>query len=117
MALVDTGADGCVFPASLATLLGIDLKAVKPRKVCGVGGKCKAYPHTCDVHILNATKKGMVGSTVLYTIPNTPIDFVPLGAHIPGLLGVNQFLSRFILEIDYPRQLLHLRNPSSGSSD
>ncbi len=52
---------------------------------------------------------GMPGPNVLYTIPEMPIDFVR-GCDA-FLLGVGNFLSNFVLTIDYPRQRFSIRKP------
>lgn len=42
-ALVDSGADLCLFDAELGEYLGIEVKAGKKREVFGVGGKASIY--------------------------------------------------------------------------
>jgi len=39
LALVDSGADFCIFHSDIAPLLGIKLKNIKPHKMSGVSGK------------------------------------------------------------------------------
>ena len=42
---------------------------------------------------------------------DTPIDFMP---NLPlVLLGVNKFLSHFVLNMDYPRQRFSIKRPRS----
>ena len=45
LALIDSGADMCVFHSDLAPILGIDLKGIKPQIMSGVnkGGDFKTY--------------------------------------------------------------------------
>lgn len=76
LAIVDTGADDCLFPAQAATQLGHVLKSISPKTIKTAGGDTKAYPHTSKVEILETLPDGMWGNKVLYTIPDTPIDFV-----------------------------------------
>ena len=45
MALVDTGADYCVFPRSVAFDLGISLEACEPQTTSGVGGQQRVFVH------------------------------------------------------------------------
>lgn len=46
---------------------------------------------------------------LLYTIPETPVDFV---YNLPiVLLGVNNFLSRFVLTINYPNKSFSIHFP------
>jgi len=109
LAIVDTGADICVFPAGVAEALGHKLKSVSPNPMGGVGGDTCAWPHTSKVEILNIKTDGTAGSRVLYSISDTLIDF---SATCPMfLLGTKNFLSNFILTVDYPRQTLSLRKP------
>ena len=109
LAIVDTGADVCVFPADVAMALGHKLKSVAPNQMGGVGGGALAWPHTSKVEILNIKADGTVGSCVLYTVSNTLIDFSTTCPVF--LLGTKNFLSNFILTVDYCRQTLSLRKP------
>lgn len=109
LATVDTGADVCVFPAGIATVLGHRLQSVAPNQMGGVGGGTCAWPHTSKVEILNIKADGTVGSRVLYTASNILIDFSPTCPVF--LLGTKNFLSNFVLTVDYYRQTLSLRKP------
>ena len=109
LAVVDTGADDCVFPAQTAIQLGHNLKAVLPEQIGTAGRPAKVYAHTSRVDILEMLPNHMPGNKVLYTIPDTPIDFVEGGENF--LLGVGKFLSKFVLTIDYPRQVFSIRKP------
>ncbi len=109
LAIVDTGADDCVFPAEIAVQLGHKLKSVSAKVIKTAGGKAYAYSHTSSVDILQTLPNGMPGDKVLYTIPTTPIDFIE-GCEA-FLLGRKKFLEKFILTIDYPRQLFSIRRP------
>ena len=44
-AIVDTGADYCVFPRSVALDLGVSLEACEPHTASGVGGQQKVLVH------------------------------------------------------------------------
>lgn len=109
MALVDTGADDCVFPASAAQVLGHDLKSVKPKKIHGVNSAALAYPHTSTIEILGIDSVGLPTTKVLYTIKDAPIDYL-VGCQ-NFILGTRNFLTNFILKIDYPNQNFSIRNP------
>lgn len=51
-ALVDSGSDRNLFPASLGELIGIDIKSVKLRPIIGIGkAKLIAYTHSATLHI------------------------------------------------------------------
>lgn len=102
--IIDTGADECAVPASYAKLLGHNLQAGGEKKVLTGNGQTIAYTHTTKFEIFNPAT-----GIVAYTIPDTPIDFMP-NLHVI-LLGVNSFLSKFILYIDYPHKLFSIKSP------
>ena len=109
LAIVDTGADECVFPVEIAERLGHKLKSVPAKPIQTASGTTYAYSHTSLVEILEMQTNGMFGSNVLYRIPKTPIDFVE-GCNA-FLLGVSNFLNDFVLTIDYPKQRFSIRKP------
>lgn len=109
LAIVDTGADDCAFPASIAVQLGHKLKSVTPKEIATAGGKTYAYPHTSRVEILEMLPNGLCGDRVLYSISEAPIDFV-VGCEA-FLLGRKKFLNNFVLVVDYPRQVFSIRQP------
>ncbi len=112
LALVDTGADDCVFPAAVASELGYHLKSGTRKEIGTAGGNTYAYTHICTVEVLEMRRDGTAGSRILYRLPGTPIDFAE-GCDM-FLLGSRSFLSDLILEIDYPRQIFSLRCPPGG---
>lgn len=94
LALIDTGADECALPASLAGRLGHTLERGAAKTVATAGGEIVAHRHTARIAV-----EGLV------TLEAT-VDFIPsLGT---PLLGVNSFLSGLILTVDYPRQMFSL---------
>ena len=106
-ALVDTGADSCAFPADIAGQLGHHLESVPAKPVFTASGQTEAFAHTSRVDILEMRPDGLAGDKVLYTIDDTPIDFIR-GCD-DFLLGVRDFLDEFVLTIDYPRQRFSIR--------
>jgi hypothetical protein len=106
-ALVDTGADSCAFPADIAGQLGHNLESVPAKPVFTASGQTEAFAHTSCVDILQMRPDGLPGDKVLYTIDDTPIDFIR-GCD-DFLLGVRDFLDEFVLTIDYPRQRFSIR--------
>lgn len=102
--LIDTGADECAIPADYASLLGHNLLAGKTKIINTGNGETKAYAHTTKFEIYH-----IISGKLLYTIPDTPIDFMPNLNSV--LLGVNSFLSRFILKIDYPNKTFSIKYP------
>lgn len=109
LALVDTGADECAFPAAAAFLLGHELEVVARKKVITAGGTTFAYPHMSKVEILEKQPDGRPGDKVLHIISDTPIDFM-IGLK-SFVLGTKHFLSLFSLKIDYQRQVFSIYRP------
>jgi hypothetical protein len=113
-AVVDTGADECAFPASIATQLGHQLlKGVARKTVRTASGKAKAFSHTSRVEVLAMRADGLPGTEVFYTLSETPIDFIQ-GCE-SFLLGARNFLKPFVLEIDYPAEVFSIRRPPRGA--
>ena len=102
--LIDTGADDCAIPAGFAKILGHNLQLGETKEIATGNGLTIAYSHTTKFEIYNP-----ITGSIIYTLEDTPIDFMP-NLHVV-LLGVNNFLSKFILNIDYPNKLFSLRNP------
>lgn len=102
--IIDTGADDCAVPAVVAPLLGHNLQAAKQKIISTGNGETIAYAHTTRFEIFHPST-----GELLYTIDDTPIDFMP-NLHIV-LLGVNSFLSCFVLTIDYPQKSFSILYP------
>ncbi len=102
--IIDTGADDCAIPARFAGLLGHDLKSGRIKEISTGNGKTRAYVHTTKFEIYHPAT-----GELTYTIDESPIDFLP-NLHVV-LLGVNSFLSRFILNINYPRKKFSIKRP------
>ena len=106
--LIDTGADSCAIPAKYAKILGHRLKpGAKINIGTGNGSTC-AYAHSTEIDILSVDNHGHIDVTPdkLFSIPQTKIHYMPRLDTI--LLGVNDFLSNFILIIDYPAKSFSL---------
>src|SRR5574340_416068 len=102
--LIDTGADACSIPATLAPALGHVLVNGTPRPSKTAGGMTTGYSHTTKIEIYDLNDR------LLYTINDTPLDFMP-GLHVP-LLGVTRFLDQFELHVDYPAKNFSIKWPS-----
>ena len=63
------------------------------------------YAHTTSIEIMDIHNP----RRTLYAINNTPIDFMP-NLHVI-LLGVNNFLSNFVLTIDYLQKRFSISYP------
>ncbi|MDD5672768.1 MAG: retropepsin-like aspartic protease [Chitinivibrionales bacterium] len=96
-ALIDTGADECALPASFAPVLGHRLEAGKEKKINTGNGITTAYGHSSTIE-LDGFSTGLV--TIDY-MPNLPTP----------LLGYQSFLSRFILNVNYPDKIFSLEYP------
>ena len=96
-ALIDTGADDCALPAHLAPMLDFTLRNGKSKRISTGGGVAIARSHKVRIEIPEHR----------FASGDFLIDFMP-GLAVP-LLGVANFLSGFVLTIDYPRRRFSLR--------
>lgn len=99
--IIDTGADECAIPAAIASILGHNLQAGSTKTIKTGNGETIAFSHTTKFEIYDP-----LSLKIVYTIHDTPIDFLPNLQVV--LLGVNSFLSKFVLKMDYPRQVFSL---------
>jgi len=104
--LVDTGADCCLFSATLAGLTGHNLTGdgVESDVTAGIEGKeLKTYRHTFVLELLHPEHPDQVvwqsGKGLFECLGHD--DF-------PPLLGVADFLRHFKVTLDYPRQTITL---------
>jgi hypothetical protein len=110
-AAVDTGADQLTIPATDAETLGHHLKATSPRSVRTAKGLTEAYPHSAALEVLGVLPNGRANlSAVLYPLPETTI-YLTVGQKA-CLIGQGAFfLSKCILNIDYPEKVFSIRLP------
>lgn len=97
--LIDTGADTCLFPRSLAEMVGHNLsgKGVKSSITCGVEGSAiRTWRHTFRLELMHPTD----GKRSVWRSPRVLVECVEHDA-FPPLLGVLDFLRHFRLTIDY----------------
>ncbi|OGQ57512.1 MAG: hypothetical protein A3J24_06900 [Deltaproteobacteria bacterium RIFCSPLOWO2_02_FULL_53_8] len=102
--IIDTGADECAVPADLAPLLDHNLEKGLSKKISTGNGDNVAYSHITKFELFHPAT-----GRLLHTVSDTPIDFLPNLRVV--LLGVNSFLSRFILHIDYPKKTFSISTP------
>lgn len=102
--IVDTGADECAIPAGIAPLLGHELQRGQTKQINTGNGVTVAYSHMTKFEIYHPGT-----GDHLYTVSDTPIDFLP-NLHIV-LLGVRNFLSNFILHMDYSKKIFSIKRP------
>ncbi|MBI4697347.1 MAG: hypothetical protein HY758_00095 [Nitrospirae bacterium] len=100
--IIDTGADECAIPAAMADMLGHNLQSGKSKIISTGNGETIAFSHTTKFEIYHP-----VTNKLLYTLADTPIDFMP---NLPVvLLGVNNFLNNFVLHINYPKKIFSIK--------
>ena len=93
-ALVDTGADECAFPARFAAILGHDFTAGERKQIQTGNGLTLAYSHTSIITLDE------------FATDQIAVDYL-INLETP-LLGVQSFLSHFIITLDYPKQIVTL---------
>jgi hypothetical protein len=96
-ALVDSGADSCVFPASLAAPLGIALPNQRSCVFCGIGADAQvAFYEKIEMGLWDTAAKKMGYRFAVYA------GFCPSMEHVGmGLLGQDGFFSQFKVIVDY----------------
>lgn len=96
-ALVDSGADNCIFGAEIAELIGIDVEAGKKNTVSGVvaGQSRPYYLHEVEIEIGGWWKKTTVG-------------FMPaLSKNGHGFVGRDGFFDRFsFIKFEQPKAMV-----------
>ena len=103
-ALIDTGADTCVFPESVITPLGCNLRHGNPSQTIGIEGySITTYLHPLVINLVdpkdrNRVVKSLRQSDVECTANN----------HVPPLLGTLNFLNQFNLSVLYKLNITRL---------
>jgi hypothetical protein len=98
-ALVDSGADACLFPKDTAEVLGIDIKSGPRAFFTGIGGgQIPFYFHDVDLFIGEHQVKTKVG-------------FSTSSIGTTGILGQLGFFDRFIIAFDTKNKLLEIKKP------
>lgn len=101
--LIDTGATECVIPAAIAKMLGYDVEKGEPKKITTGNGEVQAYRHAFSITFYHPDDPE---TKVIHTLDNVSINCMP---NLPVvLLGVEGFLSNFILNINYPKRVFSL---------
>lgn len=101
--LIDTGATECTMPADIAKMLGHNIAKGKPVNIRTGSGMAVGYKHTMSIAFYHPDDPG---NKVFHTLDNVLIDCMP-NLHVV-LLGVEGFLSNFILNINYPKRVFSL---------
>lgn len=99
-ALVDSGADNCVFPASFATQLGIALPNQNTCVFCGTGKDPQvAFYENIGVVVWSVANKSVAFTFELYAGFCSTMEHTGL-----GLLGQDGFFSKYKVTIDQRNQ-------------
>ena len=96
IALVDSGADACLFPRDTAELLNIDIKSAQRAFFTGIGGgQIPFYFHEVTIFVGEYQIKSKVGFSTS-TIGTT------------GILGQQGFFDSFIISFDCKNKSLNI---------
>lgn len=97
-ALVDSGADGNIFPAQIADVLDIDVKSGEKKEIWGVTGVGEDY----YVHSVELIVGGWSYDVKVGFLPN----IARLGY---GILGQRGFFDIFVVKFDFLKGEIELR--------
>ena len=98
-ALVDSGADFCLFPKDVADILGIQVRTGDSFLVTGIGGgRIPFFFH--DIEIL--LDKHCI---------KTKVGFAASSIGTAGLLGQQGFFEHFVVTFDYTNNYVELKKP------
>ena len=99
-ALVDSGADICIFDTELGEVLGIDVESGVRQEVSGVGG---GSPEPTYLHEVSLSVGGHVFSVVVAFKAN----FARFGH---GVLGQRGFFEQFVVKFDLAKEEIELKS-------
>lgn len=108
--MVDTGADNSVIPGFLAEKLyhDVDHESVRRGRSTGIGGQVDIYYHSFRICILGLDNRGTVTEDIAIKIHKREYAVVPELRVM--LLGVSDFLTKYVLSINYPKKLFSVRS-------
>lgn len=101
--LIDTGADKCVFPENVCTILGHNLNGdgVKSSFNSGISGiTITTWQHTFLLELIHPTSRDIVWQSERLLIDCTEHNDLPV------ILGTEDFLKHFRITIDYPEKMI-----------
>ena len=100
LALIDSGADFCIFHAEIGEFLGIDIKSGKKLEFFGVtGDKKAAYFHDVTISVGGHDKKCYCGFSYDFGTDRIPY----------GILGQRGFFDMFQVMMDYNKNRIELK--------
>ena len=98
LALVDSGADFCVFDGELSYLLDLDLTSLEQIKLNGVAGMATGYVAHIEIGINES----------FFAVPAVfSFDFSPKG--VGGIIGQVGFFDTYIIEFDRAKKQVVLK--------
>lgn len=103
-ALIDTGADGCAFPAWYAEILEHELTAGEQEECHTGNGRTQSFKHTTIIEAIHPISK-----RTEFRTSELKVAYLPELHDV--LLGVSGFLEHFILNIDYPNKRFSITYP------
>ncbi len=96
-ALIDSGADMCIFHASIGRILGLNVENGKPARVAGVTGTIETY----YIHRITLRLGAQGFETDVGFLPRMSDDGI-------GILGQIGFFDQFAVTFDYRNQEVEL---------
>lgn len=100
LALIDSGADFCVFHAQIGEAIGIDIKKGKVLEYYGINGdKEEAFFHDISIIVGGWEKKCYCGFS--YKLDETKMPY--------GVLGQKGFFNLFKVLMDYEKEQIELK--------
>ena len=98
-ALIDSGADSCLFPRDIGEVLNIDVRKGLPIMYTGIGGQqVPFYFHEVTVFFDQYSFKTMAG-------------FAHAGIGTGGILGQRGFFENFAVKFDYKHLVVEVKEP------
>lgn len=98
-ALIDSGADFCIFEAEVGNYLGLDIKSGSPEQFGGIEGKGQAvaYLHKVNINIGGWDYKTTIGFSY------------DIAKHGFGILGQKGFFDIFVVKFDLLKEEIELK--------
>ena len=97
-ALVDSGADACLFPKGVAEVLGIDVTKGNAANFTGIGGtRTPFYFHEVEILLGDYQIKTKVGFSTSQQIGTS------------GILGQQGFFENFIVTFDHKNRFIEIK--------
>ena len=90
--LVDSGADICIFHASIGEVLGLDVEKGKMREVFGIGGKSSLY-YLHNIGIMIGKEKHEIEAGFMPNVAGHILNY--------GVVGQKGFFDKFIIKFDF----------------